>query len=107
MSFLNVSVLASLAETSLETDRLVLKPGALTPGSKYTFRATATGAACAGLFADVDVYANSAPRGGRLVVTQALSETASAAELAARRAMGYGAGRSARSTLPTAPRTSP
>ena len=90
LSFLNVSVLASLAETSLETDRLVLKPGALTPGSKYTFRATATGAACAGLFADVDVYANSAPRGGRLVVTQALSETASAAELAARRAMGYG-----------------
>ena len=90
LSFHDVSVLASLAETSLETDRLVLKPGALTPGSKYTFRATATGAAGAGLFADVDVYANSAPRGGRLVATQALDETASAAELAAQRAMGYG-----------------
>ena len=90
VSFGDSSDLAALAETSLANDRLVLRPGALTPGSKYTFRATATGAAAAGLFADVDVYANSAPRGGRLVATDALDAEPSAAEAEALSAMGYG-----------------
>jgi len=91
LSFFGAAHLAALAETPLTNDALVLKPGVLTPGTRYVFRATATGGAAEGLFADVDVYANSAPRGGRLVVAPAPEETASVAALAARRAMGYGA----------------
>jgi hypothetical protein len=91
LSFFDASRFAALAETPATNDALVLKPGVVTPGTRYVFRATATGGAAAGLFADVDVYANSAPRGGRLVFAPAPEETAPVAARAARRAMGYGA----------------
>jgi hypothetical protein len=53
------------AETPLNQGLLSIKPGVLTPGQRYVFRASATGNA-EGLTADAAVDANAGPRGGRL-----------------------------------------
>ena len=86
---MNTSVLISLAESGVTSDALTIAPNSLTPGSQYTFRATAVGAAMAGATADVTVVANAAPRGGRLSAEQTADELLTEPEQNAMTALGY------------------
>ena len=86
---LNATTLAHKSTNGVGNDVLTLAANALTPGSSYTFRATATGAACTGLTSDVSVLTNSAPRGGRVVAEELSSEVSTAEEVQAMQYMGY------------------
>jgi hypothetical protein len=77
------TLLNAAAETPLNQALLSIKPGVLTAGQQYVFRASATGDAD-GLTADVAVDANAPPRGGGITAAPLVpSDTTAAATLAA------------------------
>jgi len=80
-------LLVAAAETPLNQGLLSIRPGELTPGQRYVFRAAATGNA-EGLTADAAIDANAPPQGGRLTASAVILEPAAAMTLA-----GLGVGR--------------